>query len=235
MWTRELLKTNAKTVLSRSYWRTFLVCLAASLLTGDVLSEITVNLDEQSLSGFAALLAGTGALVLMLLALGWAVFGANVITVGQKRYMMENRLGESPFDTLFSAFHGESYWNVVKGMLLTNVKIFLYSLLLVVPGIIKSYEYTFVPYLLAENPQMSPARAMELSGQMTDGEKWNIFVLDLSFIGWNLLGALALGLGGYFVTPYVEATRAELYAAMRAKVFAMGLSDEYELGGFIRY
>ena len=235
MWTRELLKTNAKTVLARSYWRTFLVCLAASVLTGKANDEFTIHLDEEHLDGLLGFLARTAALVAMLAALAWTIFGANVLIVGWKRYMMENRLGDSPFDTLFSAFGGPHYTNVVKGMLWMNVKIFLYSLLFVVPGIIKSYEYYFVPYLLAENPQMSHERAMSLSTWMTEGEKMNIFVLELSFIGWHLLGALAFGIGNFFVIPYEEATKAELYAAMRAKAFHLGLTDEVELGGFIRY
>ena len=78
---------------------------------------------------------------------------------------------------------------------------------------------------------MEPARAAEISTLMTDGEKWNIFVLDLSFLGWNILGSLLFGIGTLFVTPYYSATQAELYAAMRAKALAAGSVSEAELSG----
>ena len=173
-------------------------------------------------------------LLLAAAALAWSIFGANPIIVGWKRYMMESRLGKCPFDTLFSAF-SHDYTNVVKVMFLKELRVFLYSLLLVIPGIIKSYELYLVPYLLAENPQMEADRAMELSTLLMEGEKWNVFVLELSFFGWHLLGSLAFGLGHFFVIPYEQATYAELYAAMRAKAFALGYSDQQELSDFIRY
>ena len=78
---------------------------------------------------------------------------------------------------------------------------------------------------------MDASRAFEISTMMTDGEKWNIFVLDLSFLGWNLLGSLLLGIGVLFVQPYTSTTNAELYAAMRAKVIASGYVTEAELQG----
>ena len=99
----------------------------------------------------------------------------------------------------------------------------------------RGYQLRYVPYLLAENPYMSYKRAKELSKALTDGEKMEIFVLDLSFIGWYLLGYLTCSLGIYFLTPYVQATMAELYSAARAKAFAMGISGEEELSGFTVY
>jgi uncharacterized membrane protein len=143
-------------------------------------------------------------------------------------------VGKPPFETLFAGF-GPQYKNLVKGQFYANLRIFLFTLLLIIPGIIKSYEYFFVPYLLAENPSMAPARAAALSRQMADSEKWNIFVLQLSFLGWFILGALTFGIGRFFVEPYYQATMAELYAAMRAKAFALGYTDAQELGDFIRY
>ena len=96
-----------------------------------------------------------------------------------------------------------------------NVKVFLWSLLFIIPGIIKSYEYCMIPYILAENPEIEMDRAFEISRKMTKGEKWKIFVLGLSFIGWYLLGLLCCCVGTIFVDPYSEATYAELYQVMR--------------------
>ena len=75
-----------------------------------------------------------------------------------------------------------------------------------------------IPYLLAENPDMPSEEAFRLSKEMTTGEKWNLFVLDWSFIGWILLGFLVCcGVGGIFVTPYIEATYAEVYQHLKNK------------------
>lgn len=77
------------------------------------------------------------------------------------------------------------------------------------------YCYLMVPYILAENPDMKAREALRLSREMMDGQKWNAFVLGLSFIGWQLLGTLLCGIGTFFVQPYVDATFAELYAVLR--------------------
>ena len=85
--------------------------------------------------------------------------------------------------------------------------------------------------ILAENPTLTGMRAREISDAMTDGEKLEIFVLGLSFIGWFLLGALCCGVGTLFVTPYQQATFAELYAVQRQKVLDAGLATAEELPG----
>lgn len=250
-WTRTLLKDNAKACLRTSYWRVFLICLVGTLLTGGLSMKTgsdSVSVDYTYGSGFqlgasgplGALLALGGVLLAIVAvaavvaSLAWGILVGPVIRVGWYRAMMENRSGKAPFETLFSGFR-PGYWNLVRGSFYANIRIFLYSLLLVVPGVIKSYQYFFVPYLLAENPDMEPARAAELSTLMSNGEKWAMFVLDLSFVGWRMLGGLLFGLGNLFVEPYYQATMAELYAAMRAKAFAHGYTDGRELGGFVRY
>lgn len=248
MWTRSLLKENAKIVLRRTYWLSFLVCLVGGLLTGTSGAGANYAYSYQSASGssggntgssyippaLAGLLATT-ALLFFAVAIVYACFVASPITVGYRRYFMEARGGNAPFSSLFSVFGKPGYLATVKTLFMTNLSIFLWSLLLVIPGIIKSYQYCMVPYILAERPDMDYRRAMELSRQMTDGEKWNIFVLQLSFIGWELLGVLCFGIGLLFVTPYVEATMAELYTALRTKAMSLGQTDASELPGFIAY
>ena len=84
-------------------------------------------------------------------------------------------------------------------------------------GIIKAYSYRMVPYILKEHPELSGTKAITLSRQMMNGHKWNAFVLDLSFIGWIILSALTLGiLHIFYVGPYIQATDAELYEALKA-------------------
>lgn len=77
------------------------------------------------------------------------------------------------------------------------------------------YCYLMVPYILAENPDMKTMEVLRLPKEMMDGQKWNAFVLGLSFLGWQLLGTLLCGIGTFFVQPYVDATFAELYAVLR--------------------
>ncbi len=173
-----------------------------------------------------------GFLVGIVVAFGWSAFLAGPVIVGKNRYFMEHRGFDSKFERLFWAFRRGRYMNIVKIMFIKDITVFLWSLLFVIPGIIKAYEYSMIPYILAENPQISTERAFELSKQMTNGEKWHIFCLELSFIGWYLLGAFLCCIGGVFVDPYFEATKAELYQVMREKAHGLGFSDFAELPGF---
>ena len=105
---------------------------------------------------------------------------------------------------------------MVKTLLIRDFFLYLWGLLFVIPGLIKAYSYRMVPYILAENPDMSSLEAITLSRKMMDGHKWNTFVLDLSFLGWDLLTICTLGLAGLlYVCPYQFATNAELYKSIR--------------------
>jgi uncharacterized membrane protein len=86
----------------------------------------------------------------------------------------------------------------------------------IIGGVIKTYEYRMIPYILAENPKIKRKEAFELSKQMMKGNKWNTFVLDMSFFGWNFLSVLTFGvLSILYVNPYSAATIAELYIILR--------------------
>ena len=143
----------------------------------------------------------------------WSSFVGNVIRVGSCRYFVESQeLGRSAgLGQLFSGFSGGNYLNVVKVMFMKGLFETLWTLLLIIPGIIKSYEYYLVPYLLAETPDLPYREALRISSEMMDGHKWRLFVLELSFIGWLFLGSLLCGLGVLFVHPYESATFAEFY------------------------
>ncbi|NLT12598.1 MAG: DUF975 family protein [Clostridiaceae bacterium] len=135
----------------------------------------------------------------------------NVFKVGQKKYFIEASRGNSSLSYLTS-FYGNGKWASVSAKLFqVDLVIFLWSLLFIIPGIIKAYQYIMVPYILAEFPDMPVSEAKQNSRMMTDGNKIQIFILGLSFIGWYLLGLMMCCVGAIFVTPYVEATFAELY------------------------
>lgn len=145
------------------------------------------------------------------------IFVGNVIVVGKSRYFIKNHDENPELGEIFSGFKG-NYLNVVKIMFLKELKILLWLFLFIVPGFIKAYEYSMIPYLLAENPNLSADEAFSLSKQMTTGQKADLFVLDLSFIGWYCLGALCCGIGIIFVPPYPEASKAEVYLILRDSV-----------------
>lgn len=122
--------------------------------------------------------------------------------------------GGRPSD-VFRAFQ-LNYPNVFITMFLTQLFVSLWALLLVIPGVIKFYEYRMVPYILAEDPDIDWKSAQRRSRELMDGHKMDTFVLDLSFIGWWILTALTCGLVGiFYVIPYYNQTYAELYLELQ--------------------
>jgi uncharacterized membrane protein len=109
--------------------------------------------------------------------------------------------------------------------------LFILSLIIFsIPVIIKRYSYRMTPWILADNPAIGHKRALTLSMQLTRGHKMAIFVLDLSFIGWFILGMLLCGIGVLFVMPYYQAVQAELYARIRQSGVENSLCTMEELG-----
>lgn len=185
-------------------------------------------------------------MVAILISCAISIFFTYPVQVGYRRFFMLNRSNRGKFSDLFSSFCPK-YLNIVKGMFTTNLIIFAWTLLFIIPGIIKSYQYFFVPFILSENPNMSGERAREISTKMTDGYKFEIFVLGLSFLGWSILAALIsipaglltccfLGIGAYLIyTPlagYMGATYAELYEERREYALYNHLAHEQELCGY---
>lgn len=163
------------------------------------------GLTPFSLIGMGMISTITIVFAILLITVGYA------LEVGRSRFFLRGFEGDADISEMFSVFNSREYVSIIKTQFLRSLYIFLWTLLFVIPGIIKSYEYRFVPYILAEEPNISSKEAMELSKSITDGHKLNIWGLDLSFFGWYILGALALGVGVFFVDPYHEAANARLY------------------------
>lgn len=135
---------------------------------------------------------------------------------------------------LFSLFGvtGDMIYKKLIGPVYAGMYTLLWMLCLIIPGIVKSYEYKMIPYILAENPQISRKRAFELSKQMMDGQKGDAFVLDLSFIGWEFLSFITLGIVQiFYVGPYINVTWAEFYKVMRENALESGIATREELPG----
>ena len=137
------------------------------------------------------------------------------LEVGTSRFFFKNQKSEAKVAEL--AFAYDNHWkNIALTMFLRNLFIFLWSLLFIIPGIVKAYEYRMIPYILAENPDMDRKSVFALSKKMMDGEKWHAFVLDLSFIGWHILALFTAGvLEVFYVVPYQASTNATLYEALK--------------------
>ncbi|MDD9265891.1 DUF975 family protein [Paenibacillus sp. GCM10023248] len=245
-WTRKELKDRAKQVLRTSYWKAFLVSLLLAVLGGGVsscsynsgggtsasLPGLNGSWEEMSNSPmFMAVIAGVILLFLfiLLLSIAFQIFVVAPFEVGGMQYFKQAAHDDVNMNYMVYSFQRGQYMAIVKGMLWKNVLTFLWFLLLIIPGIVKSYAYSMVPFILADNPGIGTKRAVRLSTQMTYGHKWKMFVLDLSFLGWYLLGTLALGIGILFVLPYDHSTKAELYKVLRRQALYDGQTSSKEL------
>ena len=242
MWERKELKQKAKEVLRKSYWQAFLVSIILVFVSGggtpptlnlnfgssDSSISIGNDFDWAMLAPF--LIIGIVIIIIvMILAFAFRIFLCFPLEAGSMRYFKRAAEGEVNLNHLGYSFNRQRYMDIVKAMLWRAFLNFLWYLLLIIPGIIKSYSYSLVPFLLSDNPNIGYRRAVDLSRQMTRGHKFRIFVLDLSFLGWLILGMLLLVFGVLFVLPYINATKAELYLALRQEALNKGLTTEEEL------
>ncbi len=123
---------------------------------------------------------------------------------------------ELKFDDLFGGF--KNFGSNLVASLLVNVFTALWSMLFVIPGIVKSYSYAMTLYIMKDNPEMDGYDAIQKSRQMMKGHKWELFVFDLSFFGWYLLSGFTLGLLSiFYVAPYHAVARAGFYEELVAK------------------
>ena len=187
------------------------------------------NSSDTNILSMIAIITGGIFLMIVIVAMIIRICVGYTLEVGGRRYFIRASQGDVNMGYLGHGFKDGRYLDIMKAMIWRDFFNFLWYLLLIIPGIIKSYAYSMVPYILADNPNIGYKRALELSQQMTDGEKWDMWVLDLSFIGWYLLGALAFGIGGVFVLPYDHATHAELYLVLRHKAIENAFCDYREL------
>ena len=131
------------------------------------------------------------------------------IFLKQARDRQPVRLGD-----MFRGFQDDFGGTFLIG-LMTSLFTFLWSLLFVIPGIVKMYAYSMAYYIKLDHPDYGWKACIDESRQLMDGHKWEKFVLDLCFLGWIIVGSLCLGVGTLWVTPYMEATNAQFYEYVR--------------------
>lgn len=223
MWTRKELKERAKELIKNNYWYYVLVTLVLMFLlgTGVVNGKVVFHSNEGAYVGinifsFALFkLTGTFISVCSILGIFLKIFFINVIEVGGCKFFIESSLHDSSINVLFDGFK-DNYKNIVYVMFICDLKLIGWTLLFIIPGIIKSYEYMMIPYLLSEDSSLNSSEVFKKTKDMMANNKWNTFVLELSFFGWAILTILTFDLASIFwFHPYQRATFAELYLCLK--------------------
>ena len=204
----------ARENLRGNYWQSVLVAFVAALLGGLITgtSMFSVNLDAEELNQLPRFLiryfAIIGSIAGFLSFVRFIIGGT--IQLGYTQYLLkQHNHANFNIHDLFSQF--DRFKDGFLQNLLRGLYIALWSLLFIIPGIVKSFSYAMTPFIMAENPGMSANDAITASRQLMDGHKGELFMLDLSFIGWDLLAALTLNIGHIFLNPYRNAAYAAFY------------------------
>ena len=226
-------RSIARDALNGKWKIAVLVGLIATLLGAveDMGPEVKINIDASSVdasfefagqtifstggglnSDIGAFLVGSFTYIMIAALIMGAVYFilGSIIKVGYAKFNLNlvDRL-EGSFENLFAYF---SEWKTTAvARFLQSIYILLWSLLFIIPGIIASYSYAMTEYILAEHPELSASEAISRSKQMMDGNKWRLFCLQFSFIGWSILCAFTLGIGNLWLTPYKQAATAAFY------------------------
>lgn len=198
------------------------------------ISGFTISSDNFNVESFAEKFTPLGpvkfvftvfsGIVLLVIGLAFILIRIFVLApfeVGGSRFFIENSMEKAGLGNILFGFQNGYYGKTVWTLFLKNLYIFLWSLLLLIPGIVKAYEYRMVPYLLADYPELSTEEAFRISREMMNGEKMNTFILDLSFIGWYILSGITCNLVGiFYLYPYKYATDAELFLVLKQNYFS---------------
>lgn len=215
---------NAALAALEGNWAPAVLCNAVMFVISLLISLLSV-IFEVSL-GFAS----TEDTDLLMLGLSVAISLASIflltmpLCVGS--YYTHNRLyaeddNAMTGNMLRDSFQG--YWKNVLGMFLMMLYVMLWSILLIVPGFIMGLAYSMTPYILKDCPELSAHQAIKLSRKMMKGHKWEYFWLQLSFIGWIILGFLTLGIGYLWLMPYMLTTNAAFYQKIKKQYNTINL------------
>lgn len=223
-----ILKEKARASLSGNWGVSIAVAVVASLLGalltgGSFLPEMKYDFPLDRFPALAQYVEGWNRgleIGTMKFSFRAGIFGfaafliGGVLQMGYARILLNQHDGkEFRFGDLFSMF--DYFGTGFAQRFLRSLYEILWSLLFIIPGIMKSYSYAMTPFILAENPQLTASQAIERSEDMMDGHRWELFVLDLSFIGWALLAGLTLNLGNLALNPYRNATYAAFYRQLQ--------------------
>lgn len=250
---RSILKDNAKKVMSKNH----MMCVAVaflSLLSGAGVSSsgVSINFNLNSpqttvdyffnedvlLDSFISIAAFL-VIAVVTLAIGFVsnAFVFNQLRIGGIRYFLKLRKN-NPVDIneIIQSYKDKTYLNVAKTVLEKEITILLWSFVFVIPGIIKAYEYMAVNYILSVRPDIDRKEALALSTKIMDGHKFDYFVLELSFFGWELLSAFTcMLLSIFYVNPYKMITEIEFFSAVRDEAIAKGIITPNDIPDYCEF
>ena len=247
------IKETAKDLLKKNHWLCVGVMLIVSLLGGAVTGVSTsFNFTTNTNTGDPAFWQGGFEdeamlpfilifLVIFILALisGFAIkaFVGSQVKVGSCRFFLKYRKNHPvEIGELFKSYTDKTFINVAKVSIIKDLSIFLWTMLCIIPGIIKTYEYAAVDYILSVNPSMDYKRAFELSRKIMQGHKLELFELYISFLGWHILSVFTCGLLSIlYISPYMAIAEAEFFAYVREIAIFNGVISYNDIPDYEEY
>lgn len=247
-YTNDSLKYHAKSRLNANYWKMVLLSLLSTVVASsgtqsfsggfnlgfkDSLSQLSHHSGFHSSQELAAAIVTLSILsvivvVIVVVSLLLKCLLFNPLEIGCDRFFVKNIDVNADLKEVCFAFD-RNYKNHVKTLFLRDLYCILWSILFVIPGLIKCYQYRMVPYLLAEYPDRTSKEIFAESKRLMKGNKWRAFLLDLSFVGWNLLATITCGiLSIFFVNPYQSQVNANFYVAVTLEKQPTAQADVYE-------
>lgn len=227
-WFAKDFKKDARLALKGHYWKACLASLIASALgatSGMVsFSNVNFNLEDTDVARTSMpdealpiiiTIAVISVLFVLVIGVGFFFLGS-IVKAGYSKFNIELVHYNNPqLGTMFAYF--PNWKRMVYTNFLLNLRVLLWSFLFVIPGIIEAYSYRMTFYILAENPNLSAKEALAQSKKMMKGNKWRLFCLEFSFIGWILLSMLTFGIGMVFLAPYMITAEACFYKVVSEK------------------
>jgi uncharacterized membrane protein len=208
---RRLARENLAGNWKKSIGIGFMAALLGAAVAGSRIGG-TIELDPEimeMLPGFVLAFLSAWASIAGVISLAQFVIGGTVQLGYTDILLKQYDRKDFQFEDLFSQFHRFKQ-GFLQGFL-RGLYVFLWSLLLVIPGIVKTYSYAMTPFIMADHPEMTAKEAIHASRKMMDGYKGHLFMLDLSFFGWSILAILSLGVGFLWLNPYQNAAHAAFY------------------------
>ena len=214
---RAQLKADAKSSLKGKYGQIiimyliyFVITFAIGLVMGFIMELLGFDMTETNVAvvnnTLKVTFGGTAEMVQSILSfVVTAIFSLGIVSF----YLKVSRNEEVTYKELFSK---KSLWLLFIGVsIMTSIFTFLWTLLLIIPGIIAAYKYSMVNYIMVDNPELGVMGAIRKSKEIMQGHKMDLFVLQLSFLGWALLGVLTFGILYIWLVPYMSVTTANFY------------------------
>lgn len=238
MRTRKEIKAIGKEKFKTNYWACVLAVLLVSAVLGAVCVVFFGGPYKEALSQSIA----RGGAAVDVEITGWHMFGfiplilfAGPLAIGLNQFFVFNlqdrELGNFPAGLPFKA-SVENFGRKLGGFWWMELFIFLWSLLFCIPGIIKAYSYSMSQYILADCPEVKAKDALTLSKRIMKGHKWELFVFQLSFLGWDILNSFTFGLLElFYVGPYKYSSLAAYYLEVREEALRSGVITMAELEG----